>query len=190
MCEDSARAVCFDVRGPNVTFVLTNNSMIWPEAQSYCREHYTDLASVRNMTENQRLNQLVPAGQPAWIGLFRDSWKWSDGRNSSFSYWRQDNGEPNGFNEICVAASFSYSGAWEDWTCDWRKALICYSLVTTKQVIKLRLLRKDSSLDLNDPAVTEGMLMQLQQKLKDQGVNEDVKLSWKKQSDGKVFHED
>lgn len=31
---------------------------------------------------------------------------------------------------------------------------------------------------------------QLKQKLKNQGVNEDVKLSWKKQPDGKVFHKE
>ena len=31
---------------------------------------------------------------------------------------------------------------------------------------------------------------QLRQKLKDQGVTGDVKLSWRKQSDGKVFHKE
>ena len=33
--------------------------------------------------------------------------------------------------------------------------------VTTKQVIKVRLVRKDSSLDLNDPAVMEQMLKEV-----------------------------
>lgn len=31
---------------------------------------------------------------------------------------------------------------------------------------------------------------QLKQRLKEKGVNEDVKLSWKKQPDGKVFHKE
>ena len=31
---------------------------------------------------------------------------------------------------------------------------------------------------------------QVQQRLKDQGVKGDVKLSWRKQADGKVFHEE
>ena len=31
---------------------------------------------------------------------------------------------------------------------------------------------------------------QLKQRLKDQGVNDDIKLSWKKQPDGKVFHKE
>ncbi|KAE8277193.1 hypothetical protein D5F01_LYC24975 [Larimichthys crocea] len=60
---------------------------------------------------------------------------------------------------------------------------------TTKRVIKLRVLKKTSGQDLNDPAVNEQMLEQLRQRLKDHGVNpDDVKLSWRKQADGKVFH--
>ncbi|XP_036959349.1 uncharacterized protein LOC119022498 [Acanthopagrus latus] len=62
--------------------------------------------------------------------------------------------------------------------------------VTTKQVIKVRLVRKDSSLDLNNSDVMEQMLKEVQQRLKDQGVKGDVKLSWRKQADGKVFHEE
>jgi len=33
-------------------------------------------------------------------------------------------------------------------------------------------------------------MFQLKQKLEDQGLNDDIKLSWKKQSDGKVFHKE
>ncbi|XP_078137184.1 uncharacterized protein LOC144537378 isoform X2 [Sander vitreus] len=84
-CESSKKAVCIHVRGPDVTFILTNISMTWPAAQSYCREQYTDLASVRNSTENQKVQELIPTGGSVWIGLFRDSWKWSDGSTSSFS---------------------------------------------------------------------------------------------------------
>uniref|UniRef100_A0A8P4KKP2 C-type lectin domain-containing protein n=1 Tax=Dicentrarchus labrax TaxID=13489 RepID=A0A8P4KKP2_DICLA len=114
--------------GPNVTFVLTNNNLTWTQAQIYCREHHTDLASVRNMTENQKVKELVASGQNVWIGLFRDSWKWSDGSKSSFRYWNQDAKEPNNNfgKEACVAAVFN-SGKWEDWNCDWKRAFICYS---------------------------------------------------------------
>uniref|UniRef100_A0A8P4G5L8 C-type lectin domain-containing protein n=1 Tax=Dicentrarchus labrax TaxID=13489 RepID=A0A8P4G5L8_DICLA len=110
--------------GPNVTFVPNNNLMTWTEAQSYCREHHTDLATVRNMAENQKVSELVPSGQDIWIGLYRDPWKWSDGSTSSFRYWRPM--EPNGPNELCVAADFSHSGRWEDWNCDQKRAFICY----------------------------------------------------------------
>uniref|UniRef100_A0A4W6G543 C-type lectin domain-containing protein n=1 Tax=Lates calcarifer TaxID=8187 RepID=A0A4W6G543_LATCA len=67
------------------------------EAQSYCRENYTDLATIDNMED---IMELLPSRQDIWIGLFRDSWKWSDGSNSSFRYWIT--GEPNEGTENCV----------------------------------------------------------------------------------------
>ncbi|XP_067449636.1 C-type mannose receptor 2-like isoform X1 [Thunnus thynnus] len=230
-CIASFRAVCSDVRGSNVTFVLINTIMTWTKAQNHCREHYTDLASVRNEEENQKVKDLIPAGQQVWIGLFRDSWKWSDGSNSSFRYWLPS--QPNDGNENCVAANFGRSGRWEDWPCDVKKAFVCYKAgedveagrpqdnatipatslqpwTTTqtpdfpsrqestktpekkptpasKYVVRVSL-KKNSALDLNDPAVMENILKQLKQRLKQKGVNGDVKLSWRKQSDGKVFH--
>uniref|UniRef100_A0A668VL52 C-type lectin domain-containing protein n=1 Tax=Oreochromis aureus TaxID=47969 RepID=A0A668VL52_OREAU len=113
--------------GLNMTFVFINNSMTWMEAQSYCRANYTDLASVTNMSENQKAKELVPAGQKVWIGLFRDSWKWTDGSNSSFRHWNTN--EPNNYvkNETCVAANFGSAGRWEDWNCDRMTAFVCYS---------------------------------------------------------------
>ncbi|XP_018521328.1 macrophage mannose receptor 1-like isoform X1 [Lates calcarifer] len=187
-CDVLRTAVCMDVRGSNVTFVFINNLMTWTEAQSYCRANHTDLASVRNMEENQKIMELLPSGQSVWIGLFRDSWKWSDGSNSSFRYWIT--GEPNGGTENCVAANFHKSGKWEDQHCGQRRAFICYSPPVSKKVVRVRLMKKSSSLDLNDPAVMEDILRQLKQKLKDKGVDGDVKLSWRKQSDGKVFHKE
>ncbi|KAM8753720.1 uncharacterized protein AB9X84_010787 [Acanthopagrus schlegelii] len=188
-CMTRHRLVCMDVRGLKVTFVLIETLMNWTEAQSYCREHHTDLASVRNMTENQKVADLVPAGQEAFIGLYRDSWKWSDGSDSSFRYWRQGQPVNDVGNDACVVADFSGSGEWWDDPCGRNRPFVCYT-ITTKQVIKVRLERKDSSLDLNDPAVMEQMLKEVQQRLKDQGVKGDVKLSWRKQADGKVFHKE
>ncbi|KAG8003046.1 Hepatic lectin [Nibea albiflora] len=172
------------------TFFFINKTMTWTEAQKYCRTKYTDLASVRNMTENQKIQDLKGPEERAWIGLSRDSWKWSDGSNSSFGYWRA--GEPNNRQkmEACVSASFDLSGKWEDEVCHWKMEFICYSpLPTTKRAIKVRVSKKTSGQDLNEPAVMEEMLEKLRQRLKDQGVNPDtVELSWRKQADGKVFH--
>ncbi|KAM6994316.1 C-type lectin lectoxin-Thr1-like [Tautogolabrus adspersus] len=166
--------------------------MSWAEAQSYCREHHTDLASVRNMHENQKVNQLFGPRQKVWIGLNRESWKWTDGSNSSFRYWKKDEPNNNFKNETCVAADFLNSGRWEDWPCHYKRAFICYrDASVSQQVVKVRLVKGSSSLDLNDPAVMDAMLKQLKQKLKEQGVKEeDVKLSWRKQADGKVFHKE
>jgi len=96
--------------------------MTWPEAQSYCREHHTDLASVRNMEDNQMVHNVVPSGESVWIGLYRDPWKWSDGSDSSFRNW--DPLKPHG-SSGCVAADLSADGLWETLDCNVKSAFIC-----------------------------------------------------------------
>ncbi|XP_062283204.1 macrophage mannose receptor 1-like [Scomber scombrus] len=205
-CARTLRAVCSSVRGSDVKFILINTTMNWTEAQSYCRANYTDLATVRNEAENQEVKNLTD-GEEVWIGLFKDSWKWSDGSNSSFRYWAS--GEPNNYagkKEDCVAMNFNHAGGWEDWNCDQNKPFICYKGIftpsssfpeTTEQFAeidpkhKMRVsVKMNSALDLNNPEVMEEVLKQLKQRMKEKGVNEDVKLSWKKQPDGKVFHKE
>ncbi|XP_028438316.1 C-type lectin domain family 4 member K-like [Perca flavescens] len=142
------------------------------------------------MTDNQKVQKVVPGGFYSWIGLSRDPWKWSDGSTSSFSFWK--NGQPdNNGNETCVTADFSQSGAWEGWSCDMERAFICYDPVVpvSKKVLKVKFENK-KNLDLNDPAVMEAMLKQLKQKLRAQGLDDNIKLSWRKQADGKVFHKE
>ncbi|XP_028438470.1 C-type lectin TsL-like [Perca flavescens] len=173
----------------DVTFVIVPTRMTWPEAQGYCRDHRTDLASVRNMTENQKVQEAA-RGNYVWIGLSRDSWKWSDGSNSSFSFWKKGQPDNNNGNKTCVAADFSQSGAWEDWPCDMERAFICYGPVVSKKVMMKVKFENKKNLDLNDPAVMEAMLKQLKQKLRAQGLDDNIKLSWRKQADGKVFHKE
>uniref|UniRef100_A0A8C9XRW2 C-type lectin domain-containing protein n=1 Tax=Sander lucioperca TaxID=283035 RepID=A0A8C9XRW2_SANLU len=116
VCYAASTLLCASFSGSNVTFVIVALVLTWTQAQIYCRAHYTDLASVRNSTENQKVQAMLYGGGLFWFGLFRDSWKWSDGSTSSFRFWK--NGQPDNNNETCVAADFSQSGAWEDWPCD------------------------------------------------------------------------
>uniref|UniRef100_A0A3Q0R2L2 C-type lectin domain-containing protein n=1 Tax=Amphilophus citrinellus TaxID=61819 RepID=A0A3Q0R2L2_AMPCI len=109
------------------TFIYITNPMSWLSAQSYCRAHYTDLASVSNMAENQKLDQLVPTAAKVWIGLFRDSWKWTDGSNSLFRYWAAIEPNNDKGNEVCVAANMEEYGKMEDWGCEWKKEFVCYT---------------------------------------------------------------
>ncbi|CAK6982039.1 macrophage mannose receptor 1-like, partial [Scomber scombrus] len=126
-CALTRQAVCSSVR--DVTFILILRPMSWTEAQSYCRANYTDLATVRNEAENQEVKNLTD-GEKVWIGLFRDSWKWSDGSNSSFRYWASGEPHNNVGKEDCVAVNFNHSGGWEDWNCGYNKPFICSKDVT------------------------------------------------------------
>ncbi|XP_056283821.1 C-type mannose receptor 2-like [Pseudoliparis swirei] len=188
MCDEILPPICYDVTGPD-TYVFINTLMTWPEAQSYCREHHTDLASVRNMEDNARLSTVIN-GEFVWIGLSRDGWKWSDGSDSSFRNWNPN--ELVGlYTKSCLSVDFSADGQWESLDCNVKSAFICYSdIVVSKRVVKVRLEKSSSSLDLKDPVVMEDLLKKLKQRLEDQGLNGDIKLSWRKQSDGEVFHKE
>lgn len=100
--------------------------MNWTDAQSFCREHHTELARARNMAENQEIQEVIPAGEYGWIGLFRDAWKWSDGRNSSFKHWNKDKPNNSGKKDQCAAAAMNTSGKWEDRNCDIKRVFVCY----------------------------------------------------------------
>uniref|UniRef100_A0A3B3ULL5 C-type lectin domain-containing protein n=1 Tax=Poecilia latipinna TaxID=48699 RepID=A0A3B3ULL5_9TELE len=110
--------------GTNPTFYYSSTKQSWTEAQSFCRQHYTDLASARHLADNEAVQGLVQ--RAAWMGLYRDSWKWADGGNSSFRNWNRDEPSNNG-KEECAAANFGNAGKWEGWSCSKKKAFVCYA---------------------------------------------------------------
>ncbi|KAL6481078.1 hypothetical protein MHYP_G00091580 [Metynnis hypsauchen] len=123
-------------------YVLINVIKTWRDAQSYCREHHTNLVSVRNQTENQQIwtlakNSISPK---VWIGLFNDSWKWSDQSASSFRYWASTQPDNQGGNENCTAVSMTDQGHWSDVNCQNKLPFICYDnkLILIKQNLTWR----------------------------------------------------
>ncbi|XP_066512970.1 C-type lectin-like [Hoplias malabaricus] len=108
----------------NQTYRFIPDAKTWREAQSYCRENYTDLTSVRNHSENQQIWSITTRNSNVWIGLFYDSWQWSDQSNSSFRYWRS--GQPDTQDEKCAAVYMKDQGQWHDEKCEIMIPFVCY----------------------------------------------------------------
>ncbi|XP_031441307.1 putative C-type lectin domain family 20 member A [Clupea harengus] len=125
-CGADSAFICYD--GGNSThpyvLVVTLNKN-WANAQNYCRENHTDLASVRNEAENEKIRKVLGSTHEAWIGLFRDAWEWSDGSTSSFRHWAAR--EPNyGVSVDGFCTQMHSSGQWNDVGCEHDSNLICY----------------------------------------------------------------
>uniref|UniRef100_A0A3P9NPG7 C-type lectin domain-containing protein n=1 Tax=Poecilia reticulata TaxID=8081 RepID=A0A3P9NPG7_POERE len=61
----------------------------WLEAQSYCRENHTDLISGTKQLQDEEVKMMMNSAdfEKVFIGLFRDTWRWSDGSSFSFRHW-------------------------------------------------------------------------------------------------------
>nr|XP_046193167.1 C-type mannose receptor 2-like [Oncorhynchus gorbuscha] len=86
-CQIKRGFVCFDGKNASNSHIFIDDSKTWREAQDHCRGTYTDLASIRSREENHHV-QNMSLSQSMWIGLFKDPWKWSDGSNSSYRFWK------------------------------------------------------------------------------------------------------
>ncbi|XP_052010585.1 macrophage mannose receptor 1-like isoform X1 [Xyrauchen texanus] len=109
--------------------IPVHQSVIWRNAQSFCRDHHTDLVSVRNLTENTQIEKIRTDGgmNAVWIGLFRDSWEWSDESESSFRNWRTSVPDNVGGNENCAELWVKTErGRWDDRNCDIKTPFVCH----------------------------------------------------------------
>ncbi|KTG06716.1 hypothetical protein cypCar_00035611 [Cyprinus carpio] len=133
-CNLTCTVFCQSGEGQPV--LVTDPEMSWNKAQHYCRENYTDLFTIRNMDVNQQLTVMIQDNTCAWIGLFRDSWKWSD-QTSTSSSLRWAVGQPdNSFGQDSCAA-LDYDGR------------------VKHQILRLEVKAGDN---VNDPAITTTVL--------------------------------
>ncbi|KAL7853042.1 hypothetical protein SRHO_G00188270 [Serrasalmus rhombeus] len=128
-CEDLFTFVCYNEKKTSTKrYLFINETKNWHDAQSYCREHHTDLVSVRNQTENELIFNLSKNSSNAnsiWIGLFNDSWQWSDQSDSSFRYWTSGP-EKYGQGKMCAAVSLTETGQWKNQECNTQLPFICH----------------------------------------------------------------
>ncbi|XP_037614154.1 C-type mannose receptor 2-like [Sebastes umbrosus] len=114
--------ICYDAKQPNEKFHLIKIKMTWPQAQNYCREHHTDLASGLQQIEDEEFKKdETQSNKSLWIGLFNDTWKWSDESNFSFRNWQRDSW--SGSKECAVTKS---NDKWMKRDCAKRKPFFCY----------------------------------------------------------------
>uniref|UniRef100_A0A3Q2E4M2 C-type lectin domain-containing protein n=1 Tax=Cyprinodon variegatus TaxID=28743 RepID=A0A3Q2E4M2_CYPVA len=106
--------------------------LTWNEAQTFCRQKYTDLATIENSEEHNLLYKtLQSAGYSSdvWIGLYSEiDWKWSDGytgAGADYRHWRSIYNEPQFYNasQLCVKAG-SFGNWWDD-DCAQKRQFIC-----------------------------------------------------------------
>uniref|UniRef100_A0A8C9X9W9 C-type lectin domain-containing protein n=1 Tax=Sander lucioperca TaxID=283035 RepID=A0A8C9X9W9_SANLU len=110
------------------------NKKTWKEAQEYCRKNHTDLATVSNQTDMQRLLESTTEQYQggAWIGLQDKTtntvcrWRWSQSGvefNVTESKWSQGQPDNLGNQENCVRMN---DGTWQDDSCSTKYNFICY----------------------------------------------------------------
>uniref|UniRef100_A0A3Q3KYA1 C-type lectin domain-containing protein n=1 Tax=Labrus bergylta TaxID=56723 RepID=A0A3Q3KYA1_9LABR len=127
---------CFLVTCHHIEYHLIEEAKTWDEAQRYCKEKYTDLATVSDMTDMKRLREIVNT-QEAWIGLQSNPgqanrrWHWSlpgtQGVALSDLETYFHNKEPNDHNNIlenCVQIRIKRLN---DATCDKNNKFICFN---------------------------------------------------------------
>ncbi|XP_051256955.1 C-type mannose receptor 2-like isoform X2 [Dicentrarchus labrax] len=124
-CSKRNSYICYDESTRSTQpFVFVEQQVGWPEAQQYCRERHTDLASVRGEKENQEIQSLAK-GSSAWIGLNRIL-DWSDQSDSPFRYWKQGQPDDARGKQHCIAADLGKEGLWSDEECSRELFFICY----------------------------------------------------------------
>ncbi|KAK6466250.1 hypothetical protein HHUSO_G36581 [Huso huso] len=165
----------------------------WSEAQSYCRERYTDLVTVDSQDEAELLFTAEHSlNDAAWIGLYRDTqnWQWSNSDDVIYTNWRAD----------LFCASVNSQGEWDDLVCSEKKAFMCFK-ETSNITARYTLIEEPRNwteaqqycrehhtdlVNIKSASENEDLIREhFSKKFPMDGVN----MRWRKQ-DGEIFHKD
>ncbi|XP_051501938.1 putative C-type lectin domain family 20 member A isoform X1 [Myxocyprinus asiaticus] len=194
-------------------FYYVSVPMNWTDAQKYCKQYNTDLATIYDQKDAMLIQ--TQTMDYTWIGLYRMNdnapWMWSDQSTFNYSSWY---GQPDQVGDFPICATTYPDGLWDDWPCGNVFPSVCYndSLSVTTQVTGTTMpstvmtqftgttspsteekktqrvrVQVKSRQNMNDPQVQKEILQKIEQILKQEGLPYDAKLSWKNQTDGNVF---
>ncbi|XP_058240493.1 putative C-type lectin domain family 20 member A [Hemibagrus wyckioides] len=179
-CTAAFPFVCFDDRNTGSSrYIVISTSKSFSNAQSYCRQYHTDLASVTTIEENTLIKGKVSGN--AWIGLSRDTWKWVD--QSTFSTFSWVTGKPGGAGTYDNCGHF-FNGLVDAAPCSQIKPFFCLRDFTKKQTIRMKI---KSNQDVNDSAMKATILQMIKLKLEEHGISNNTTIKWIEQPDGIVF---
>uniref|UniRef100_A0A672KRE0 C-type lectin domain-containing protein n=1 Tax=Sinocyclocheilus grahami TaxID=75366 RepID=A0A672KRE0_SINGR len=104
----------FSSAGAPRQYHFVNQMKSWTEAQSYCREKYTDLVTINDIQEQNDIEQAIKSSSDrVWIGLkSTNSWIWS----LNCVYMDCKRGIVN-----------EHKGQWHDLDCGTIMHFICYN---------------------------------------------------------------
>ncbi|XP_058240931.1 uncharacterized protein LOC131349343 [Hemibagrus wyckioides] len=179
-CSVPFAFVCFDAKNTGSSrYIAISTTMTFNDAQSYCRQHYTDLASATTVEENTIIKGTITGN--SWFGLFRDIWMWVDKSNFSAFGWLRGSPWGVGQNDNCGTI---VKGLVDAALCSDILPFYCLREFTKKQTIRIKI---RSNQDVNDPAVKAAILQKIKQKLEEHGISNNSTIKWREQPDGMVF---
>ncbi|KAA0723967.1 hypothetical protein E1301_Tti015344 [Triplophysa tibetana] len=178
-CLVNLSCVCYHAE-TNRFIHVSDQQRTWREAQLYCRELYTDLATIRDADDHDQIINLRTENLYTWIGLFRDSWMWSDGTAvSSTSVGRVN---ANDATEACGLADSQ--GRTEDAACSLLLPFIC-SQGQRRQIVRFEV-KSNRSIE-NDAEIQALIFQQIHEELLHRGMAASTKATWRVQTNGSLF---
>ncbi|KAF4111674.1 hypothetical protein G5714_008705 [Onychostoma macrolepis] len=181
-CEEQKPSFCYQGNNVGGKFVFNAAKLSWRDAQSFCREHYVDLSTISDSSENSDVLLLLSQYE-AWIGLSKNLWLWSDQSKVTWLSVKWADGQPDNAsgNEKC--GFVHETGLIGDDGCLHNLPFFCTKRVK-RQIVRFAV---TSAGFLNESAVMEAIEKKMSQILSDQRTDSGSSVMWRVQSDGQVF---
>ncbi|XP_068584409.1 macrophage mannose receptor 1-like [Cebidichthys violaceus] len=183
LCGEDNGLACYELRQDGTQrYLFYSKFKNWVNSRELCREKHIDMAYISTESENSEIAKVAKAlKKQLWIGLFKDAWMWSDGRETSFRFWLSGSHSRGD----CASVAVSQQGRWVEAPCDEKATFVCQGGLKVKKMVIRMIVRSD--VDLTDSTVSDDLLKQLDAGLRQQSVT-DFKLSWRSDNSGLIFH--